>query len=123
MTKVMFDTNFLIDLVRFRIDIQDVKTMIGRSEFYTVDTVIRELEGISTKKSKSGRNARIALKIIELNNIKVIKSREKSADEAILKLAKRGMAVATNDIELKKSLIKQNTKVIYLRSKKHLELR
>ena len=38
MTKVMFDTNFLIDLVRFRIDIQDVKTMIGRSEFYTVDT-------------------------------------------------------------------------------------
>ena len=57
------------------------------------------------------------------DNIKVIKSREKSADEAILKLAKRGMAVATNDIELKKSLIKQNTKVIYLRSKKHLELR
>jgi len=122
MKKIVFDSNFLIDLARFRIDIEEIKNLVGLCEFYTVDLVVNELKRIAGKKAKASRNARVALKLMELNDFKIIKSKGKNADDAILKLAGKDTVVATNDIELRKSLKKIRAKTIYLRAKKHLAI-
>ena len=122
MKKIIFDANFLIDLAKFRIDISEIENLVGLCKFYTIDLVIKELERIAGKKTKSGRNAKIALKLIEMNNFGIMKSKEKTADDALLKLAGEDTIIATNDTELRKSLKKSGAKTIYLRAKKHLAI-
>lgn len=122
MKKIVFDANFLVDLARFRIDIEEVKNLVGSCKFCTLDLVVNELKRIAGKKTKSSRSAKIALKLIELNDYEIIKSQEKNTDGAILKLADKDMIIATNDTELRKSLKKLKAKTIYLRAKKHLAI-
>ena len=122
MKKIIFDTNFLIDLARFRIDIGEANALVGSCQFLTIDPVLKELEKIAAKKTRSSRAAKVALKLIELKKIKVIKTAEKNTDQAILKLAKKEDIVATNDKNLRKALKKKGVKTIYLRKKKHLAI-
>jgi len=122
MKRIIFDANFLIDLARFRIDIEEVEALVGPSQFLTINLVLKELRRIASKKTKGSRYARVALKLIESNNFEILKSREKSADEAILKLANKETIVATNDKELRKALKNEGMKTIYLRKKKHLAI-
>lgn len=122
MKQIVFDTNFLIDLARFRIDIDDVKILAGPCQFSTLPSVVKELKRIAGKKTRSARNAKVALKLIELNNFKIIKTEEKNTDEAILKLENKETVVATNDGNLRKSLKRQGIKTIYLRARKHLDI-
>ena len=122
MKKIIFDTNFLIDLARFRIDIDEAKALVGPCQFSTIEPVLRELRKIAAKKTRSARSAKVALKLIELRKIKILKTKEKNTDQAILKLAKKEDIVATNDKNLRKALKKKGVKTIYLRKKKHLAI-
>lgn len=122
MKKIIFDANFLIDLARFRIDIEEVKILVGPCHFSTINLVLKELRRIASKKTKESRNAKIVLKLIESKKIEILKSREKNADEAILKFANKETIVATNDSKLRKSLKRIGVKTIYLRAKKHLAI-
>ena len=122
MKKILFDTNFLIDLARFKIDIDEVKTVAGPCKFSILESVLKELKRIAGKKTRSARSAKVALRLIELNNFKIIKSREKNTDKAILKLANKETIVATNDSKLRKALKNKGIKTIYLRKKKKLAI-
>jgi rRNA-processing protein FCF1 len=122
MRKVFFDTNFLIDMVRFKIGFDDVKGIIGPYEPWTFDRVIGELEGLASDKTKSAMTARVALQVVRAGNFRIVKSKTRDVDREIMEYAGEGLIVATNDSELRKNLREGKSKVIYLRSKKHLEM-
>ena len=73
-------------------------------------------------KSKAAIAAKIALELIEKKNVKIINTDEKKVDNTIIKLADKNTVVATNDRVLRKKIKDKNVKVLYLRSKKHLEM-
>jgi len=85
-------------------------------ELMVISPVVRELKNINSK------NAKIALRLIELKNIGMLKTEEKSADKALLNLADKNTIIATNDIALRKKLKSLGRKTIYLRAKKHLAM-
>ncbi|MEK6909842.1 MAG: PIN domain-containing protein [Candidatus Aenigmatarchaeota archaeon] len=119
--RVLLDTNFLIDVVRFKIDLEDITGVIGYSELVTLSSVEKELTTLSKKASKAGAYAKTALKFVKENKIKILKSNERP-DNALVKLADENTIIATNDIELRKGLKASGRKTIYLKSKKHLAI-
>jgi len=124
MRKIILDTNFLISSFSFKIDfIDEVKNLIEEPlEFLVPGSVVRELKRISKSKGKDSKYAKIALDLIKQKDIKIIKSKGKNTDEAILNLADENSIIATNDIELRKKLKTFKAKTIYLRAKKHLAI-
>ena len=57
--------------------------------------------------------------MIKEKNVQIIKTQEKSADQAIINLSNKNTIVATNDKLLRQKLKDRNAKTIYLKSKKH----
>ena len=119
--RVLLDTNFLIDAVRFKVGLGNVHDLVGSSELVTLNSVENELTIISEKTSRAGVYAKVALKLIKESNIKILRS-EGRADNAMAKLAGDKTIIATNDIELRKRLKALGRKAIYLKSKKHLAI-
>ena len=119
---VVLDTNFLIDLLKYKIDIREIEGIVGaRCELITLDGVIDELKKIAKSRKKSSKYAKLALKLIDFHKIKIIPSPEKNTDKALIFLARNAM-IATNDKKLRKKLKKIGMKTIYLRAKKHLAM-
>jgi rRNA-processing protein FCF1 len=115
MKKVLLDTNMMLAPVQFRADIYEMIT----ADFYTLDKCIGELQKIAGKRTKSGLLARAAMLLAKTKNVKVIKSKNKDVDQALVDAAKEGnYTVATNDRELIKALKDCNIRVIRLRQKK-----
>ena len=121
--KIFLDTNFLMIPVKFGVDIfSEMDRIIDEKyELVTVEPVVKELEFISQGRGKDAKAAKVGLELIKRKKIKVVKTKEKSADKSLIELSE-GNAVATLDVELKKKLMKIGRKVIYLRAKKYLVL-
>ncbi len=121
--KLIIDTNFFIDLIRFKISLADID-LIGpeKPTLYTLNSVIRELNKIANSKNRDSKYAKVALKFIDLHQIKVLNSFETNTDKAIFNSADEDTIVATNDAELKRKLKKKGVTIIYLRSKKQLSM-
>jgi len=118
--RIILDTNFLIDVIRFRIDL-DATDLIGAHQLIILSSVERELIDISRKTSNASIYAKTALKLIKELDIKILKSKE-NPDNAMVKLADDKTLIATNDRELRKRLKALGRKTIYLKSKKHLAI-
>ncbi len=119
--RVLLDTNFLIDAVRFKIDLEELTDLIGKPETATLSSVKKELTRISQGKTKVGGYAKAALEFIEKNNVRIVPSNERP-DTAMPKLAGENTIIATNDTELRKRLKALGKKTIYLKGKKHLAI-
>lgn len=124
MKKVLLDTNFLIDLGRFGVSIDEIDRLINeRHELVVLRSVMNELKSIAGGQQEEAKFAKVALMLIDLRGAKIIES-EKRTDEAVVEVASKDKdaIVATNDIELKKKLKDMDVRTIYLRSKKHLAI-
>jgi len=120
--KILLDTNFLLDLLRFKIDFERLY-FDEKTELFVSSSTLEELKSMTNKKRKEGRLALIALKIIESKNIKVVESLKKEVDEDLLELAKKyDFIVATNDKYLREKLKMNNIKVVCLKGKKRIEV-
>ncbi len=120
--RLILDTNFLIDIIRFKIDLDELDSLfLTPFELLTLDSVIKELEKISKTNSQESKYAKVALELVKIKKIKTLKVKE-TTDKAILNLANKETVVATNDIELRKKLKALGIKTIYLKSKKHLDI-
>jgi hypothetical protein len=121
--KVLIDTNFFIDVNKFRIEWEEeIKDLLeGKCEFLTLENVLHELKKIQ-KSGKYNMYGQLALMKIGTGEIKVLKSEKKTADGDILEYSKnnKNLVVATNDSRLRKSLKAKGTKTIYLRGRKKL---
>lgn len=129
--KIILDTNVFLVPGKFKVDVfEEFDRIVDKDyELITIEPVVRELKKISQGNGKDAKSARIGLKFIKSKNIKVLKTKEKYTDKAILGLSKsflekgKKCAVATLDKELKQELIRQGSEVIYLRNKKYLVLK
>jgi|SRR5438876_5585201 len=122
MYRIVFDTNFLIDLFRFKIDIEEVKELVGeRVEFFVTTSTVNELQKISARSSPVSRFAKIALETIS-SKFEVIKSEGISFDKEVFEILNDSTVVATNDSELRKRLKTLGIKTIYLRARKKLAM-
>jgi len=116
--KIYFDTNFLIDLYRFKIDPSQIYDLYPSSKFATTSPVIDELKKISKKKTKEGGLAKLALEFSK--KFKIIKS-EDTADISLLKLADKETIIATNDLVLRNRMRIAGNKSIFIRAKKKID--
>lgn len=114
--KVILDTNFLIDCLRFKVD---VKSELAGNELFILDSVVFEIGKIMERRTKESSLARLALEFIAKNNFKMLETGKKDADESLIKYSKE-YAIATHDRALKNKLKKLGAKLIYIRQKKYL---
>lgn len=122
---VILDTNFLIDLFRFKLSFDDIEDVAGgRCTFLISWQSVDELKRIKNKYAKVG------LSFIDMGKIKTVSAPGRTADDAIMALLKgarkkkliKKTAVATNDAKLRKRIKALDVRVIYLRARKHLEI-
>jgi len=125
MKEIIIDTNFLMIPVQFKVDIFSEFDRIFNFNYSLsiFEQTINELRYLVQNSSgKDKKAAQFALKLIKLKNIGVIKSDPIDVDELILNRSNKDSFVATQDIRLKKELLKKGTSVIILRQKKYLQL-
>lgn len=115
--KVILDANFLVDAVKFGIDLN--KDLAGNEVFVT-DSIVFELEKIIKGSSMDSGLARIALIYVKAKGLKILKPKERNTDSSLVEYAKKGYAIATHDKELKKRIKKVKGKVIFIRQKRYL---
>ncbi|MBW2984459.1 DNA-binding protein [Candidatus Woesearchaeota archaeon] len=123
MKEVILDTNFLMAVSQFKVDIfSELKRICDFPyELFIIDKTINELESIiEEQKGKHKAAAKLALAIIKNKKIKKIKTKEGTVDELILGIADKDTVVATQDMELKRKLRKKRVSLIVLRQKKYL---
>lgn len=127
MHKIILDTNMLMAIGQFNVDIfSEIERICNfKYELCILDRQTKELEEIRKKRGKDSRAAKLATDLIKNKKVKIIKTiSEKDVDSQILEFAqKNNYIVATQDKELKNRLKRKNLQVIFLRQKKYLELR
>ena len=125
MKKIILDTNFLLIPLQFRVDIFSEISRICNfnHRLYIFDKTIDELRGIIEQQSvKNKKAAQFGLKLIKFKNIRILKSEQKDVDSLILQHLDADTIIATQDIPLKRELIKKGVSMIILRQKKYLQL-
>jgi len=121
--KILVDTNFLLDVLRYKLDFSIFQELEESVELFISSETLGEIKSMANRKTKDGRLAIVALKLIESQKIKIVQSLKKEVDEDLLELAKKeGFIVATNDKDLKEKLKKENVRIICLRNKKKIEV-
>ena len=125
MKKIIIDTNFLMIPWQFGVDIFSEFDRICTFNYglFIFEQSINELKNTvkNTKKGRDKKAAQFALKLIKLKNISLIKSENKDVDSLILESTDKDTVVATQDILLKKNLLKKLVSVVILRQKKYLQ--
>jgi rRNA-processing protein FCF1 len=124
------DTNFLLLPFQHQIDIfEEIPRLVGgHVHFLLLPQIIAELEWLETKgSSKEKRAAKSAGQLMKYH-CQVLTSlptsiQDLDADSALLRFAQETSAiVATNDAELRKKLVKQGSRAIFLRKQAVLAL-
>ncbi|MBU3896466.1 MAG: DNA-binding protein [Nanoarchaeota archaeon] len=116
--KIILDTNFLMAIVQFKIDIFE---QLAGNSLYTIESVINELKGLSKEKSKDGTAAKIALDIIKSKGLKILESKD-VADLSLIDYSNKGYIIATQDKVLQNKIKSLGGKSIYIRQKKYVIL-
>lgn len=115
--KIILDTNFLMSISQFGIDIF---SQLRGNDLFTIEPVIRELKSFEKGDSKKARAAKLALEIIKSKHLKVLKSKETSADKSLITYSSKGYTIATQDIELRKKIKEAGGQAIYIRQRKYV---
>ena len=122
--KILLDSNFLIDCIRFKVFLDEINNLLTEPyTFATLDTVINELSKISAKRTQVAGHAKLALTMMNTYSIEVMKVGRKYPDDAMVEYSKANkIIVATNDVKLRRRLRTLGRKSIYLKGKKHLAI-
>jgi len=115
--KVILDTNFLIDCIRFRIDIKDE---LSGNELYVLDAVMFEIDKLTETQTEEASLARMVSEFINKNEIMVLESKSKNTDKALVAFAREGYAIATQDKGLKDKVKRLGGRVFYIRQQSYV---
>lgn len=126
MHKVIFDANFLLLPLQFKIDIfSEIEALIGHFEPIVLSTTLEELKKLSMRKSeKVRRQALLALEIAKkCRIIEACVEPGENYDDVLLRTAKEcNCIVATNDRNLRRKLREARLATIFLRQRTHLQI-
>ncbi|MGD0395907.1 MAG: PIN domain-containing protein [Nitrososphaerales archaeon] len=116
MTKVIFDSSFLMAVVEHPTTwFEDITEMIGRFEPVALECVLAELERLASGDGKKGRAARVALELA--GKFSRVPCGGAGTDEEMVSAAiTMDAAVATADRDLARSLEVRRVRVVGLRS-------
>lgn len=125
MKIIILDTNFLMVLYKYRIDIfSGIENLVPEAHnIATLGNVIKELEGIQKGSKGADRIAsKIALQLIQKEGMEIIKC-EGPVDESIMNfsLNNKDAIICTNDKKLRKKLKENGVHTICMRDKSRLE--
>ncbi len=116
MIKIILDTNFIIYCTENKLDYaSEIDAMINEGyELVVPQQVVEEIEelGKTAKKFSDRTAAFLAMKVLRANNVKIVQTNARYADEAIISMMRIGDIVATLDQELKQKLRKSRVIVI-----------
>ncbi|MBT4805401.1 DNA-binding protein [Candidatus Woesearchaeota archaeon] len=121
MKKIILDTNALMAIAEFKIDIfSELERICDFTyDLYILEGTIKELKKImEEQRQKFKRAAKLALAIVKAKGIKKIAS-SNYVDDVLVELSKKGDLILTQDIELKKRLTKP---YLTIRQKKRVVL-
>lgn len=124
LVRFLLDTNFLTIPGKFKVDIFEQLENFGKDQLYTLDMVVRELEGIAMGAGSDASHAKVALHMIRQRGVKVLPTSSEfgHTDAAIRQYAKkRYFTVCTQDRELIGLLKQDRIPVISLRQGRYLE--
>lgn len=130
MKRIIIDTNFLMLPFKFRLDIFSEFSRICDFSYSLCiyEKSIDELKKIINEQhGKNKKAAQFALKLIKLKNIGILKPEQKDAgslsvDELMLNGISHDAIIATQDLQLRKKLLKRGAAVIISRQRKYLQL-
>jgi len=128
MKTVLIDTNFMLIPAQFGVDIfAEIDRIMNEAyDVAILDVCVDELNDLAVKERKGAdrKAAKLGRALLKAKNIEVLKTEKHlNADKLILEQSKNpDIIVATQDQELKRLLKQNNTKLIVLRGKNHLEL-
>lgn len=124
--KIILDTNFLMAIAQFRIDIFSEIGRIAefRYDICILDKTIDELNNIiKVQKGKERFAAKLALDILDAKGISQLKTGPGKTDDLIVDAAGKDTVIATQDRELKRRVCRKGAKVIGIRQKRYLFLK
>ncbi len=123
--KILLDTNFVVSCVKQKIDFINLAEELfdEKIEWVVLEGVLEELKKISERageKIKDRKAAKFGIEIIKNSDIKIIKSKCKNVDDAIIDYAaNKKIVIATLDKQLKKRV---KNKILTIRKGKTLEI-
>ncbi|QQG38861.1 MAG: hypothetical protein HYS32_00100 [Candidatus Woesearchaeota archaeon] len=112
MKEVILDTNFLVEIIKNKIDLKQELTRVI-DETYQVFILDKTIEEIKKLKNIY----KIALELIK--KIRIIETDKSYVDDLLVEFSKKGYIIATQDKLLKKRLKRP---IIIMKQKKYLEL-
>lgn len=124
---VILDSSSLLQ-VYDGLDVIDLLSdVLGKCEFFVLDSIVGELIGLSNAEGFKGKAASLALQYIQLRGVKVINTvfKDLPADSSLIRFFKSDPSlrnryiVATNDVELRRKLLKLGVKVVTWWSGRH----
>jgi len=118
MKRIILDTNFLLAVGQFHIDIfSEIRRIADFSyKIFVLEQTISEINNIIEKK-KGKPEAKLALALIEDKKINIIREEGRYVDDILVRLADADTIIATQDKELKKRI---KSKIITIKQKKYL---
>lgn len=120
MKRLILDTNFLLAIGQFGINIFSEFERICDFPYQVcvLDKTVDELNKVLDKGGKDKRAAKLALSIIK-EKVEVLNTNEGYVDDVLVQLADEDTIIATQDKGLKDRI---KTKVIIIKQKKYLVL-
>jgi len=113
MYNIILDTNFLLIIPQFKIDIFKELERICNFK-YKISILDKTLDELKDKKDE-----KLIKEIIKKKKIKIIKTKGTYVDDILKNIKDKNIIIATNDKELKKQL---KTPIIILKQKNYLQL-
>ena len=108
----------MITCVKFKVDFM---SELSGHKLFILDKVIEELEKVSEERGKDGISARIAMTLLEKNDVGVLEAGTET-DVALLLYGRRGYAIATQDTKLKRKLRNRRVRLVYLKQKRYVKI-
>lgn len=123
--RVLLDSSFILSSVQLGFDavrmLED--SLCGKLQPFLLSETLGELKRISAKRGKKGREAQLAMKIVERYPVFSDTEKATTVDEAMVKAASHlGCIVATNDMRLKRKLRASGVAVAFLHRDKRVEV-
>jgi rRNA-processing protein FCF1 len=122
MRRILLDTNFIIDMVKWKIDLfPELKRICDFAfQVFVPDVVWDELKAFPPR-SKEGQCVKVAQLILDKKSITIM-TKGGLADDVLVRMTARKDIVATQDQALKRRLRANSVGIITIREKGYLQL-